>query len=117
MSNNGPVLGRKKEKNPREQKDGFLSEVFEIKELIVAYAKQETIEPIKSLGRFLAFGMLGSFLLAVGTLLLVLAGLRALQTETGTAFDGNLSWAPYLIVFVGALALGGFTVSRIGAKK
>ena len=111
------MLGRKKDKTPRDQKDGFLSEVFEIKELIVAYAKQETIEPIKSLGRFLAFGMLGSFLLAMGSLLLVLAALRALQTETGTVFQGNWSWAPYLIVFVGAIALGGLTVSRIGAKK
>lgn len=117
MYKNGGVLGRQKDKDPRDQKDGFLSEVFEVKELIVAYAKQETIEPIKSLGRFLAFGMLGSFLLAVGSLLLVLAGLRALQTETGTVFQGNFSWAPYLIVFVGALAVGGFTVSRIGAKK
>ena len=111
------MLGRKKDKTPRDQNDGFLSEVFEIKELIVAYAKQETIEPIKALGRFLAFGMLGSFLLAVGSLLLVLAALRALQTETGTVFQGNWSWAPYLIVFVGAIALGGLTVSRIGAKK
>lgn len=109
------MLGRKKD--PNADRDGFLTELFEIKELIVAYVKQETIEPIKGLGRFLAFGLLGSFLLSVGTLMLVLAGLRALQTETGTVFAGNFSWAPYFIVFVVALALGGLTLTRIGAKK
>ena len=109
------VLGRKKD--PSERADGFFTELFEVKELIVAYVKQETIEPIKGLGRFLAFGLLGSFLLSVGTLMLVLAGLRALQTETGTTFAGNFSWAPYLIVFVVALTMGGLTLTRIGAKK
>lgn len=109
------MLGRKKDSS--EDGDGFFTELFEVKEMIVAYAKQETIEPIKGLGRFLAFGLLGSFLLAVGTLMLVLAMLRALQTETGTTFSGNWSWAPYLIVFVVALGLGGLTLTRIGAKK
>ena len=115
IGNNGPVLGRKKDSS--EERDGFFTELFEVKELIVAYAKQETIEPIKGLGRFLAFGLLGSFLLSVGTLMLVLAILRALQTETGAVFGGNLSWAPYLIVFLVAIGLGGLTFTRIGAKK
>lgn len=115
MGNNGVVLGRKKDSNA--DGDGFFTELFDLKELIVAYVKQETIEPIKGLGRFLAFGLLGSFLLSVGTLMLVLAGLRALQTETGTMFAGNFSWAPYFVVFVVALGMGGITLSRIGAKK
>lgn len=109
------MLGRKKAAT--DDKDGFFGELFAVKELVVAYVKQETIEPIKGLGRFLAFGLLGSFLLSVGTLMLVLAGLRALQTETGTVFTGNFSWAPYFIVFVAALGLGGITLTRIGAKK
>lgn len=109
------MLGRKKDSTG--DQDGFLSELFNVKELVIAYVKQETIEPIKGLGRFLAFGVLGSFLLSVGTLLLVLAGLRALQTETGSTFSGNFSWAPYFIVFVAALAVGGITLTRIGAKK
>ena len=109
------MLGRKKD--PVEGGDGFFGELFAVKELVVAYVKQETIEPIKGLGRFLAFGLLGSFLLSVGLLMLILSGLRALQTETGTMFGGNLSWAPYLIVFAVAIVLGGVTLSRIGAKK
>lgn len=109
------MFGRKKAKS--DDGEGFLTELGDVKALIVAYVKQETIDPIKSLGRYLAFGLLGSFLLAAGCVLLALAGLRALQTETGTTFAGNWSWAPYLIVFVGAIVVGGFTLTRIGAKK
>ena len=77
----------------------------ELWDLVRAYAKQETIEPIKGLGRYAAFGILGSVLLSLGLVLLLLAGLRALQTETGDTFDGSWSWAPYLIalVVVGAI--------------
>ena len=109
------MFGLKKGKSGDDE--GFFSELSELKTLVIAYAKQETIDPIKSLGRYLAFGLLGSFFLAAGLVLLSLAGLRALQTETGTTFGGNFSWAPYLIVFFGALVIGGFTLSRIGAKK
>lgn len=65
--------------------------------LVIAYAKQETLEPLKALLRFVIFGTLGSFAITLGTVLLLVAALRILQTETG-AFHGNLSWLPYLIV-------------------
>ncbi|HLN41854.1 MAG TPA: hypothetical protein VK215_05355 [Acidimicrobiales bacterium] len=74
-------------------------------QLVVDYAKQETLGPLKSLGRFVAFGVAGSIALTVGTVLLLLAALRALQTETGTTFTGNLSWLPYLITVAGALGV------------
>jgi len=69
-------------------------------DLVRAYAKQETIEPIKGLGRYAAMGLAGSVLLSVGLVLLTLGGLRALQTETGDTFAGSWSWAPYLIALV-----------------
>jgi hypothetical protein len=72
----------------------------ELKELTISYAKQETVDPIKGLGRFVAFGFAGSLLLAIGLILLALAGLRAMQTETGDLLDGSMSWAPYLIATV-----------------
>ncbi|NCG36732.1 MAG: hypothetical protein GWP48_04300 [Actinobacteria bacterium] len=40
----------------------------------------------------------------IGGISLTLAMLRALQTETGTAFTGNLSWTPYLITLVALIA-------------
>ena len=78
----------------------------ELKDLTVTYAKQETVDPLKGLGRFIGFGVGGSFVLGIGVCLLGLGALRALQTETDGTFDGNWSWAPYLIttVFLGILA-------------
>ena len=60
-------------------------------ELTVAYAKQETVDPLKGLGRFLGYGVSGSLVFGFGALLLLLSLLRALQTETGTTFTGNPS--------------------------
>jgi len=82
-------------------------------QLVVDYAKQETLGPIKGLGRFVAFGVAGSAALALGSVFLLLAVLRALQSETGTTFTGHLSWLPYLITAVLALAVLGLAVWRI----
>jgi len=82
-------------------------------QLVVDYAKQETLGPIKGLGRFVAFGLAGSLALAVGSVFLLLAVLRALQSETGTAFTGDLSWLPYLITATLAAAVAGLSVWRI----
>jgi hypothetical protein len=89
----------------------------ELWELTTAYAKQETIDPLKGLGRFLAFGVPGALLLGIGLSLLLLSGLRALQTETGSTFTGSWSWAPYLIVTVGGAVLIGLAVLRISRRK
>jgi hypothetical protein len=80
------------------------------------YARQETVEPLKGVGRYLGYGAIGALLVAIGVLLLMLSGLRALQTETGDALDGTLSWLPYLIVLVVASALVGWAVTRISKK-
>ena len=84
-----------------------------IVELLKAYARQETIDPLKGVARYLAFGVAGSALLAIGLLLLLLAGLRALQTETGSTFTGNWSWAPYFITLVAGAAVAVLMASRI----
>lgn len=91
--------------------------VTELWELTTAYAKQETIDPLKGLGRFLGYGIGGAILLGLGVGLLLLSGLRALQTETGSMFTGNLSWLPYLIaVVVGGLLIG-LALSRVTTRK
>lgn len=91
--------------------------VSELVDLTKAYAKQETVDPLKGVGRYLGYGVVGAILLSVGVILLMLAALRALQTETGTTFTGNWSWAPYVIVLVAAVVLVGLALSRIQAKK
>lgn len=72
--------------------------VDDLRQLVIAYAKQETLEPLKSLGRFVAYGVAGSIALGIGAVLLLLGGLRLLQTQTGSLFKGNWSWLPYFTV-------------------
>jgi hypothetical protein len=91
--------------------------VTELWELIVAYFKQETVVPLKQLGRWITFGVLGALLLGVGVLLFAMAGLRALQDETGTTFTGNLSWIPYMIMFVALVVGGAITWKARGARR
>ncbi len=79
--------------------------VSDLIQLVKDYGRQETLDPLKQLGRFVAFGAAGSVALGVGLVLLGMALLRVLQAETGDAFDGNLSVVPYAIVLVVALVL------------
>ena len=87
----------------------------ELWDLVRAYIKQETVEPIKGLGRRAAFGIAGSVLLSIGLVLLALGGLRALQTETGTTFEGSWSWAPYLITLAGTVIV--IVLTTLGMRK
>lgn len=91
--------------------------VTELWDLVRAYAKQETVEPLKGIGRWLAFGLAGSLLIGLGLVLLAVGGLRALQTETGDVFDGNWSWAPYLLVLAGCGVILGLTARGMGKRK
>jgi hypothetical protein len=89
----------------------------ELWELTKDYAKQETIDPLKGLGRFLGAGVGGSVALGIGVFLLMLSGLRALQTQTGTTFTGSWSWAPYFIVASGGVLLIGLAILRVSNRK
>jgi len=78
--------------------DGLRDEAQETVNLVVAYIKQETLDPVKGLGRYVLFGVAGSVALSIGLVVLGVGLLRLLQTETGSTFTGNLSWIPYVIV-------------------
>ena len=84
-------------------------------QLTVDYLKQETVEPLRGLGRFLYMGIAGSFFLAFGLLLILLGVLRLLQTETGTALTGDWSWVPYAVVVVLGIVVIGVAAWRITA--
>jgi hypothetical protein len=102
----------------RGSSDKGLPTLFEeLRDLVLAYVRQETVEPLKGLGRFVAFGLAGSVGLGIGVVLLVLGVLRVLQTETGTAMTGNLSWIPYLITVIVCGAVAGLAVSRVGKGR
>lgn len=93
-------------------------DIDEIKELALRYIKEETVQPLKDLGRFVAWGAAGSLFVGFGVMLFLLGSLRFLQ-EQFKVFDGSLSWLAYLIVAVLAILVIAFTGWRIisGAAK
>jgi len=88
--------------------------VAELWELVLAYFKQETTEPLKSLWRVIAFGIAGSLLIGVGVVFIAIGALRLLQAETDI-FHGNWSFVPYVIVIT-ALMVAGAAMLRIGLR-
>ncbi len=93
-------------------------DVDEIRDLFIKYVKEETVQPLKEMGRFVLFGALGSVFVGFGAAMLLLGALRFLQ-EQFPVLDGSLSWLPYLIIAVVAAAVMGLTLWRIasGAAK
>jgi uncharacterized membrane protein YidH (DUF202 family) len=89
----------------------------ELWELVVTYAKQETVDPLKRLGKFIGFGMPAMLLIGFGILLALIGLLRALQTETHSHFTGNLTWVPYAITAGVAVLLIAIAVLAIVRKK
>jgi hypothetical protein len=84
----------------------------ELRAIGIRYLKEETIKPIKDLGRFIVWGTLGSVFVGFGSVLLLFASLRYLQWQF-PVLDGSLSWLPYLIVAALALLIIGLTAWRI----
>ncbi len=93
--------------------------VSELKDLVVGYAKQETVDPLRSLGRYLGLGVGGAVLVGLGSVLLLLALLRGLQSWDALDGDGALSLIPYGATFVAALVivvLAGYRISKDDQK-
>jgi pilus assembly protein TadC len=78
--------------------DGLPESVSSSWELLIAYTKQETVEPLKGIGKRIGLGMLGALVAGIGVIELILALLRGLQGVE--SFTGSLSWIPYVITFV-----------------
>lgn len=93
------------------------SQASEFIELLIGYVKQETVGPIKRLGRYVLFGVAGSILVSIGVVLLVVGLLRLLQSETGTAFTGNLSWLPYVFALLFGLIIVAASVLGVVKKR
>lgn len=106
---------------PKGKDKGIPGEAQDLLQLVIGYAKQETIEPVRNLGRFVGYGLGGALLGSLGAVLLLLGSLRLLQTETGSAFEGDgwRSSVPYLLVLLvsGGIAAGALKARNRGQRK
>ncbi len=97
-------------KNPQET-------ITELRALVIAYTKQETVDPLSQLGRYVGFGLAGAFLLGLGYVFLAMGLLRVLQYWGPQYLTGNWSWVPYAIVVVVSAGLAGTTWSVATKRK
>ena len=83
----------------------------DVVDLVRAYVRQQTVTPLRGVGRWVAFGLFGGILLVIGLVFLAMGALRGMQ---GIAvFEGGLSFVPYFVVLVGSIVLIGITKGRI----
>src|SRR4026209_2128500 len=99
-----------------EPEKSLATHVTELYALVLAYAKQAALDPLNGVGLVIGFGVAGSLLFGIGAVIMLLGALRALQTTTGTAMQGNLSWAPYGLTAVGCAAIAGLAMT-VRARK
>ena len=91
--------------------DSTLSAV-ELFAMVRAYVKQETLDPLRGVGRWLAWGTAGAVALLFGAVVGLMGILRLLQAEI---FDSTqaFSFVPYLIVAAVAVVLIWLSLTRI----
>jgi hypothetical protein len=100
-----------------DQPNSLSDQVNDIVSTARAYVVQETVGPLRGIGRFIGRGLAGALLMGLGLVLLLLALLRGIQNETYPHLTGNWSWAPYAIVLVVALGIAGLAASRIAKHE
>ena len=92
-------------------------------ETILTYAKQQTLDPFRQLGKYIGFGVAGGLFIALGGVFLALGVLRAFQVELGGRrgvvvvghghLAGNLAWVPYGVAGVLCAVAAVILASRI----
>ena len=90
--------------------DASLGDVIEF---VKAYAKQETIGPLKGAGHWIGFGVGAAVAMGLGLTIVLLGVLRLIQTEFDRLATGSLSWAAYAITLVITLVLLAVTLLRV----
>ena len=88
------------------------TQLNEFKDMVVAYTRQETVDPLKTLGRHLGFGIGGALMIGTGWIFALMALLRGMQririfNEPGEVGGGTWGWVPYLIVTLAGIAVAG----------
>ena len=99
--------------SPRRRRLSSSDQVIDVVDTVKAYARQETIEPLKGAARWVAVGTLASLSLGMALILVTLGVLRLSQDLGGTTLDGSWSFVHYFITLAILTILVGITFSRI----
>ena len=79
-----------------------MNAISETIQMVKDYARQETIDPLRTAGRWIALGLAGAICIGLGTAFLALGLLRLVQTEWPGTFHGR--WM-HLLPYAFGLAL------------
>lgn len=86
-------------------------------QMVKAYALQETVDPLKTAGKWIGFGIIGAVLIGFATALLTLGLLRLVQTEWPGTFGGRwTSLLPYLFAFLLCVLVASLAFTRINKQ-
>ena len=85
----------------------------DVVDAVVGYVKQETLEPLRGVGRWIAVGTVASSMVSIGMVMILLGALRLIDDVSGHAFDGMWSFAPYLIVLIIGIGCIALTLTRV----
>ncbi|MCU1396247.1 MAG: hypothetical protein JWM34_4675 [Ilumatobacteraceae bacterium] len=88
-------------------------EIGEVVDLVKTYVRQETIGPLKGLGRKVGMGAAGALLVGLGLFFLAIGLLRLVQDKLPRLASGSLSWLAYVVVIAFCGLVTVFALSRI----
>jgi hypothetical protein len=88
-------------------------EIGDVIDLVKTYVRQETVGPLKGLGRKVGVGIAGSLLIGMGLFFLALGLLRLIQHKIPRLASGSWSWASYAIVVAFCLIVTYIAITRI----
>lgn len=92
-------------------------QVIDVVNTVKAYARQETLEPLKGAARWVAVGSVASLSLGLALVFATLAVLRLSQHLGGTVLDGSWSFVHYFITLAVLAVLVTITFSRISKSS
>lgn len=91
-----------------------VGDIAQTVQMVKDYARQETIDPLRKAGRWIAFGIAGSLMIGIATAFLTLGLLRLVQTEWPGTFGGRwTSLLPYLFGLLLCVLVAGLAFKRV----
>jgi hypothetical protein len=116
MWNAGPPAGRVSGLVNDVNEKSVGEHISELRNLVLAYVRQEIFGPLRGAGRLVKLGLLGGAIAIAAALIAGVGLLRLGQTATALGIDhGSWSWLVYLVIGL-ACVLAGAAFVVLGAR-